>query len=131
MSKQKDNKHTQKRLVVGVMIVAVLALVGLGFIVVRGVSNDPTRLNAGQPASVLNLTGKVVCLPHKGDGPHTQECTSGLKVGANAYYALKNIDMSTITTESTITVSGTFYPAPSEQKYDTAGTIAVQSVLKK
>lgn len=45
----------------------------------------PTSLPASNVSSIV-VTGTLVCLPHKGGGPHTMECAYGLRGDDDGYY---------------------------------------------
>ncbi len=79
------------------------------------------------------LTGKITCLPHKGDGPHTMECAFGLVTAEGNHYALQNLwDVApTITdTEVRVRVTGVVSTPAANEKYDIVGVVKVTKVEK-
>mgnify|MGYP003393360819 CR=1 FL=1 len=77
------------------------------------------------------LTGKITCLPHKGDGPHTMECAFGLVTTEGNHYALQNLwDVAPdITdTEARVRVTGVVSTPEANEKYDIVGVIKVTKV---
>ncbi len=98
---------------------------------------DPTNPAAGggiEPTlfgTKVTFKGSIVCLPHKGDGPHTMECAYGLKADNGSHYALKNLfnepgpwefDVS-----DRIEVTGMLAEPAANEKYDIVGVIDVQT----
>jgi hypothetical protein len=84
-----------------------------------------------------SLSGTVVCLPHKGDGPHTKECAIGLKTDAGEHYALDFMLMSQtmdpVQTGDRLSANGVIIPVEmlkddSRTKYDIAGLFSVTDV---
>lgn len=80
------------------------------------------------------LSGEVVCLPHKGDGPHTMECAYGLKTDAGEHYALDLAAMSQqhppLETGERFTANGLITPiemlsSDHWQTYDIVGIFSV------
>jgi len=88
-----------------------------------------------EKTTVLNMQGESACLPHKGTGPHTEECAFGLKVSNGTYYALSNLDVDkdhkTFETGKDLLVSGTLLSPAENEKYDVAGTIQVYAIKPK
>ncbi|HYF12817.1 MAG TPA: hypothetical protein VD928_00765 [Candidatus Paceibacterota bacterium] len=93
-----------------------------------GTSPEPT-----QPmGSDIMVRGTIVCLPHRGDGPHTMECAIGLKADDGKHYALKNFSypdqgdvQERIQVTGKLLTSGEFH-----QRYDIVGTLEVTKVQK-
>lgn len=84
-----------------------------------------TELAAGERVS---LDGTIVCLPHKGDGPHTMECAFGFMTPDGTHYGLQGANPPLTDTEVDVSVVGTFQPAPANEKYDIVGYIEVESI---
>lgn len=86
--------------------------------------------------SLLTLIGEHVCLPHKNtEGPQTQECAFGLKVGDSTYYALnigENMGtLSEIKTGDYVEVKGIQVNDYSAwDKYNVEGAVLVESIIK-
>lgn len=118
--------RSHKVVMFGLLLVVIVAVVGI-----LSVVRAPGRNNNATPANntVVTRTGKVVCLPHKGDGPSTMECAFGLKV-ENKYYGLKDEDShpgeSPISgvSEKQVEATGTFTQT-NDKVYDTVGTISI------
>ena len=92
-----------------------------------GVTNVPSN---------ATLQGEYVCLPKKGDGPHTLECAFGLKADDGNYYSLsmnRGIpDIYNIPTGSRIKVTGLVVPIEMVstdiwRSYDIRGIISVET----
>ncbi len=79
------------------------------------------------------LTGKITCLPHKGDGPHTMECAFGLVTTDGNHYALQNlweVAPGITDTEVRVRVTGTVSTPAANEKYDIIGVMKVTKVEK-
>jgi len=107
--------------------VAVFVGVVLGFQALN--AHIYNEKQASAPESVpLTVSGIVVCLPHKGPGPHSKECMIGLMAPDRTHYGL---DLSRITimeglqVSDRITVRGELVAPEEDGKYDTVGTISV------
>lgn len=106
-------------IIVAVLLVCILALV------------SPWKANApenGGKETSQTLTGKVVCLPKPGDGPHTLECALGLQASNGKYYALKNNPQGNLPVNQQIRVTGKVIPPSSNETYDIVGTVDVESL---
>ena len=109
--------------------VGLVVLLGLGAYVYQ--KQNPL----GTPATVLKagevkMTGTIVCLPPKGDGPHTTECVYGLKTEDGKHYSLLNLwekapDLNT--TQVKAEIVGVLSTPTTNQKYDIVGDIEVSS----
>lgn len=101
-----------------------------------GISTSPgnqTPTNPSTPGTPTTLTGTIVCLPHKGDGPSTMECAFGLKASNGKYYALRNlweINPLLTTTDIQVRVVGTLHAPETGEKYDIVGSIDVTSATQ-
>lgn len=131
MKKQQAPKN-RKFVLMGVVILAILTIVGLSIIATIAVQQSRGALDQNK-TTVLNMQGEVTCLPHKDtSGPVTEECAFGLKVGDGTYYGLSDLDVADgtqpIDTGSTVLVSGTLIPPVVSEKYDIAGTIQVYAL---
>lgn len=78
----------------------------------------------GQASTRVTVEGEIVCLPKKGDGPHTMECALGIKDKDGHHYAVTGSKKIGYETGKTVRVSGTLKPADSDTTYDIVGTIA-------
>lgn len=86
-------------------------------------------------ASGSTLKGKIVCLPHKGDGPHTLECNFGLKTEEGQYYTLRSKDGSPMQlyrydTSKQVEIRGSVHSYESDV-YDVDGIVDVDSISVK
>lgn len=103
------------------------------------VQNLPTPTPTVPPDSPQRVTfeGQYVCLPHKGDGPHTLECAFGMKTDDGNHYALdigpsRENQYPNLPTGSRIKVTGmlTLIERLSTdfwQRYDIKGIISVET----
>jgi len=118
------------------VIGAVIVLVGIiaGVSMANRNSSNGNASNNNSVSQPKEYTGKVVCLPKKGDGPHTLECAIGLQTDDGKYYVVKESDasrapgrISTYATDSRVVVTGTL-SAPSDGQYDAAGVITITDI---
>lgn len=114
-----------KTLILALLFVGSLVAVGTVVYLLMRPQSMPQPLH--QPGSVISVEGNSGCLPYKGNGPHTLECTVGLRTN-NGYYALRNLQPEYYATDQILLVTGKFETAISDDPYDTVGTINVQSV---
>jgi hypothetical protein len=124
-------KHAQtKRLtILGVLVVALLALIGLAAMAVMLHKKDMQRQWSAE--NIITLKGETACLPHKNnDQPHTLECAAGLKVN-NSYFALKYDNNQQQAVKGKLKVIGIYSVPADNDRYDTAGTIKVKTVEKQ
>lgn len=83
------------------------------------------------PNSEIEVKGEIVCLPKKGEGPHTMECAFGLQSIDGKYYGILNSENPLLTkTGEVLVVKGTFEQADPETSYDIVGNINVTEVLE-
>lgn len=123
-------KRQNKKLLItwkqwGVVAILMSLMVGLAIFVYVADRVGVTQYSAADKSetSSVVVTGEVACLPHRGDGPHTDECAIGLKDSDGYFYALKNTTI--IETGKKIEVAGVLTPATGRETYDIAGTIDV------
>lgn len=131
MKKQQTPKN-RKFVLVGVIILAILTIVGLSIVATVAMQQSKGALNQHK-TTVLNMRGEAVCLPKKDmDAPQTQECAYGIKVSNGTYYALAKLDATNgsipLQTGQTLLVSGTLLPADKDEIYNVAGTVEMYAV---
>ncbi|TSC69595.1 MAG: hypothetical protein G01um101456_82 [Parcubacteria group bacterium Gr01-1014_56] len=110
-------------------------LIVAGLVVLVGVGAFAYQNQTGTPAAVLQagevvMTGTLVCLPHKGDGPQTMECAYGLQTADGKYYSLLHLwdkapDLNT--TQVKAEIVGVLSAPTATEQYDIAGAIEVSS----
>lgn len=83
---------------------------------------QPTTVDTKQ-SEPITVQGEIVCLPHKGDGPSTQECAIGMRDTNGYFYALKNAQIFEIGTS--VEIEGNLSDSSRGEKYDISGTIDV------
>lgn len=92
-----------------------------------------TFVNLAAQPQTINVTGEVVCLPHKNrEGPQTMECAYGLMDQNGTYYGLSS-DIAGIPpydVGDTISVEGKLVPPDPSNRYDIIGVIEVDSSSK-
>lgn len=118
------NKATQPMPVFAkalIVIAALLAILALAF----GVHYVDSRLNIPAPDDkdkmAVSLEGEMVCLPHKGDGPHTLECTFGIRDDDGNHFGLIDTRPQQMPeTDVRVKVDGVLVPVEEndEQPYD-------------
>jgi hypothetical protein len=112
-----------KKLVAGVIVIGALIA---GFYALNSyIYNEKQADEAVQ----VSLEGIVVCLPHKGPGPHSKECMVGLMTPDRLHYALDLSQVASSTkplqVSDRLSAQGTVTPAGTEEKYNIAGTFLV------
>lgn len=97
-------------------------------------TNNPAAGGGIEPTlfdTKVTFKGEIVCLPKKGDGPHTMECAYGLKADNGSHYALKNLFNEPGPWEFDVTdrieVTGMLRVPEANTSYDIVGTIEVES----
>jgi len=86
------------------------------------------------PTEQITVTGEVTCLPHKDtSGPQTLECAIGIRDDKGVNYALYSEDPTQTgsLTGKRAQVTGRLQGADPNSKYDTAGTLHVQSIKQQ
>ncbi len=113
-------------IVVGLLVIIVL-------VTIFGPKSPSEEIVVPANGTVV-LNGELVCLPHRdSDGPQTLECAYGLRGMDGNYYDLTDTDTSLDTgisefpTSAEVEVRGMF-TANDDSKYDTVGTIEVESI---
>jgi hypothetical protein len=128
--------NRKRSLVIGVCALLVLVgiVVGASIANSRSKNDQANNSNVSHTLEPKDYSGKVVCLPKKGDGPHTLECAIGLQADDGKYYMIKESDqsqvpgrISTYPTDSRVTVTGTL-TSPSDGQYDVAGAITITAI---
>lgn len=110
-------------------LVSVVLLV-LAFVVVVLWSQARSPDVSTQPQEMQTLTGDIVCLPKKGDGPQTLECAFGLRTADGHYYALQHADSKALAETKSATVTGVLSPAAGAETYAITATIDVRTFQK-
>lgn len=108
-------------------IIAVVLVICIIILMSPWKADAPDNGRSNKPSG-QTITGKLVCLPKKGDGPHTMECAYGVQASDGKYYALKNSNTTDLPTNQEVRVSGTVTPASGDEIYDISGTIDVHSI---
>ena len=95
-----------------------------------GDSQAPTPAATPGP---IQISGEIVCLPHKGDGPHTAECAFGLRTDDDTHYSLRGLDQNqlidgVLTVQTRVSVRGSVMPPEEKEKYDIAGAITIENI---
>jgi hypothetical protein len=88
-------------------------------------STSPSSVSGAQQTTMITVTGRLQCLPHRPGFTTTFECTIGLREDDGRYYALLNLK-SDATVGDRVRVTGRFTPGPRDP-YDVVGTIDVSS----
>ena len=109
--------------------VGLVVLAGAGVFAFQNKNSFGTSAIAVQ-AGEVKMTGTIVCLPHKGDGPHTMECAYGLRTEDGKHYSLMHLwdkapDLNI--TQVTAEIVGVLTPPGADEKYDIVGVIEVSS----
>ena len=113
-----------------IALVALLTLVAAGFSVYLLMKPRPTPSPAD--GQTIKLEGSVVCLPHKNTGgPQTLECASGLQVGQNDYYGLRQLPTDQFVVGRHLSVEGVFKKATDDERYRIIGNIEVTSAQQR
>lgn len=122
-TKKEISTATKVLIIVGVMV----AILALAFGVRYLDENYDKTTPPLQDKMGLTIHGELVCLPHKGDGPHTMECSMGLKDDEGNHFALIDIRPRNMPETGTkVRLDGVFVPVNPDdesQKYDIVGSI--------
>ncbi len=82
-------------------------------------------------SSAASHSGKVVCLPFKGDGPHIAICTYGLQGIDGKYYGVKNSRAITdYPINADVTIEGPVEAPANDETFDIAGYINVTKITQ-
>lgn len=116
-----------KKLIAGAVVIGALVV---GFYALNSHIYNEKQADEGMRVS---FEGIVVCLPHKGPGPHTKECAVGLMTPDRLHYAL---DLSLISSSTKplqvsdrLSANGTLLPAGEDEKYNIMGTFTITDGL--
>ena len=118
-------KKSKKPIVIGVVIATILLLAG-GFLFYF--YHRPGGINGNE----ATITGKVVCLPKKGDGPQTLECAFGVQsTNDGKYYGMRGLSGPDANSafSKTVSITGPLSEPEVNTPYDTAGTVDVKSFV--
>lgn len=77
----------------------------------------------------ISVAGEGICLPHKGDGPHTLECAFGIKSdeGENYQVGFEGEEALDFQVGGRYEIRGVFSPRP-DSNYDILGSIKVATI---
>lgn len=82
----------------------------------------------------ITISGEMICLPHKNtSGPQTLECAFGLKADDGNNYALTDPNWKFLTgvgNGTKVEITGKL-TKKQDQKYDSAGLVKIESLVKK
>lgn len=111
------------------LIILILSLLGK---LVWNKKFEMTPPVVNQISGEIGVTGKIDCLPHKGNGPSTMECAFGLKANNGRYYGLTGLNQEKlmsgeIDTGVNVKVSGILTTDP-KSNYDIVGVIEIKNV---
>lgn len=122
-----------KRSVIALSAVCAAAVVSLAIVISYIVTITPKQPPSSTSPTVVTLTGTLVCLPHKGDGPHTLECTVGLKGDDGRYYALREMpkEAQSEGVQTKMSITGQLTPPKADESYDIAGEVKVETYTKE
>lgn len=118
-------RKNNKKVIIGVIIATILLLAAS---ITLYLYNRP----GGVGGNEATITGKVVCLPKKGDGPHTLECAFGIQSASDGkYYSLQGLtgDTANDAFNKTVSVTGIMKEPEANTSYDIAGSIEVKSFV--
>ncbi|HEX6258511.1 MAG TPA: hypothetical protein VFZ48_03460 [Candidatus Saccharimonadales bacterium] len=125
-------KPAQKRLIIITIIVALLAGLAVILYISGGFRSPFGKKEVTIPAKeAVVFDGKIVCLPHKGDGPSTLECALGLQAENGKHYGLRSLDPAFSKTEQKVKVTGLLNAPEPNEAYSIVGTIEVQKIEKR
>lgn len=118
-----------------IVLIIVLIVAVAGLFVIRNnqtsLPENPKTIASPTPFESIEITGEIVCLPHKNPGEfQTMECAFGIKDNNTGnYYGLAfDPEENDLTmTGETVTVKGDFSEVP-DSIYDIVGKIDVVSV---
>jgi hypothetical protein len=120
-----------------ILFIIVLILIGIYALWPKeetiNIQNPPARISEGP----ITERGTIVCIPKLGTGAQTMECMLGLKNTAGIHYGLRDLskhndNLSLISPEILVEVKGMLISeetfGPDGNKYDTIGTIEIESI---
>lgn len=121
------------KLVIVLIVAAVLVIITLGVVAIadrRSVTDQQSE------EEIVTVEGEYVCLPKEGPGPHTMECTLGIRTDDGEYFQLNTLRLYNDTESpgfnyqigDRLRVSGEFEPAGANDIYISEGIIDVESV---
>jgi len=128
-----------------ILIVVLIASVGMYFVWFEKHTlyfpNNPTEIIPNNPTEIIagpiTERGVITCIPKIGTGPQTMECALGLKNTEGIYYGLRYLsdydeNFTLVSHEIIVEITGTLIGeemfGPDGKKYDTAGTIEIESI---
>lgn len=121
--KQAIKKSKKSPFLPNVLVIAFAVFVLAGIFLFSNIANGST------------IKGKIVCLPRKGNGPHTLECNFGLRTTDGKYYSLRSTDGSPMQlyqydTAKEVEVRGSVHTYNSDV-YNVDGVVDVDSIVVK
>ena len=116
-----------------IIIAALVVLTGLITIYVTQGSTTNNNTNSQIEPGPVTVQGTIVCLPHKGSGPHTAECAFGLHGQDGNFYALTRLNQDQLingdfAVQTKVEVGGHLSSPPENSTYDIVGTIEIQNI---
>src|SRR3990167_9701777 len=120
------------------VVVIALVLVGAAGVYFYAVAPSdgsgvpPPAAPAPTPGPIV-VSGEIACLPHRGDGPATEECIYGLRGDDRNHYGLRGIDQQRfvsgeLNVGKRVRVSGTLVLPETNERYDIVGRIDVSDI---
>lgn len=122
------------------IILLVVIVVSIGFYValqersqIQEFPNESLEISEGP----ITESGVITCIPKIGTGAQTMECALGLKNAEGVYYGLRHLseydeNFAFASNDVTVLITGTLVDeetfGPDGNKYDTAGTIEIESI---
>ena len=94
--------------------------------------NENSPIDNSVLSSEIKVTGKFICLPHKGNPEVvTMECAFGFQSNNGENYGVKVKDeMMNLDMENEHTIRGIFTEGESTDIYDTVGYIEIQEIIQ-
>ena len=133
-------KDKTSLIIASLVLVTLIIFAGMSYVSDSNVDeNDSIQPRPTTIPEQVTLIGVMDCLPHKGDGPHTLECTSGLRVNGDHFgldlSGLPNRGIGRFNAGSKVEVSGKFTPVDEMgedriQVYDIEGVIEVENLTE-
>jgi len=112
----------------------------------KSITTTDTNISTSTPTTTTPLqisegpiteSGVITCIPKLGTGPQTMECALGLKNTDGIFYGLKYLsdhdeNFGFVSPDITVEISGTLISeeifGPDGNKYDTVGTIEIETI---